>query len=275
MGVSKLGVAPQYRMDPGRLHDERQAELFGFTEPQRPLQRSPPASLVAAAVAEPRVCQPAVQATMILNLDGVVWSALQGLAGGLAIPAIQPRVRQRDARIERGSRIGSSGRVDGGRDVPRGGVSPRFEQTQPVIEPAGGRPAVPCAADHLRCRPGAAFGQAVARRHEAGRRADQLFRPDSQGGICPLQPVARVVQFVAFEVDKCQRHLGRAAGRPGEPGVRWVRGLGGQLSGAAQPSAHGFHEGQVSVAVATFARAPGGGGGHPGLEARRRLVEVS
>jgi hypothetical protein len=56
VGVSKLGVAPQYRMDPGRLHDERQAELFGFTEPQRPLQRSPPTSLVAAAVAEPRVC---------------------------------------------------------------------------------------------------------------------------------------------------------------------------------------------------------------------------
>jgi hypothetical protein len=213
---------------------------------------------------------------MILNLDSVVWSVLQGAAGGLTIPAIQPRVRERDGRIERGSRIGSSGRVDGGRDVPCGGISPRFEHTQPVIEPAGRRPAVPCAADHLQCRPGAAFGQAVARRHEAGRRADQLFRPDSQGGICPLQPVARVMQFVAFQVDTCQCHLGRAASGPGQPRVRWARGLGGQLSGAAQPSAHGFQEGQVSVAVAAFAQAPGGGGsGHPGLEARGRLIEMS
>ena len=28
VGVGKLGVAPQHRADPGRLHGERQAELF-------------------------------------------------------------------------------------------------------------------------------------------------------------------------------------------------------------------------------------------------------
>ena len=213
---------------------------------------------------------------MILHLDRVIWTVLQGVAGGLTISAIQPGVRQRDGRIERGGRIGSPGRVDGGRDVPRGSVSPRFEQTQPVIEPAGGRPAVPCPAGHLRPRPGAAFGQAVACRHEAGHGADQLFRPDSQGGVCPLQPVAGVVQFVALQVDTCQCHLGRGARGPGEPRVRWACGLGGQFGGAAQPSADGFHEGQVSVAVVAFAQAPGGGGsGRPRLEARGRLIEVS
>ena len=157
---------------------------------------------------------------MILHVDIVVWSVLQCVAGGLIISAIQPRVGQRGGRIERGARIGSASRLDRGRDVPGGGVGPRFEQCQPVLEPAGRRPVVPCAADHLRCRPDTAFGQAVARRHEAGRGADQFFRPGPQGGICPIQPVARVVQLVAFQMDKRQCHLGRAASRPGEPVAR-------------------------------------------------------
>ena len=78
---------------------------------------------------------------------------------------------------------------------------------------------MPCPGDHLRRRLGPAFGQAVARHHEAGRGADQPVRPDSQGGVCSLQPVARVVPLIALQMDQRECHLGRAASRPGHPGT--------------------------------------------------------
>ncbi len=109
---------------------------------------------------------------MVLHLVSVVWSALERLAGGRGVAGIQPRVGQGDGRVERGSRVGPHGYADGGRDVPGHGMSSRFEQPQPLIEPAGRRPAVLRAGDHLRSRLGTAFGQAVARYHEAGGGAD-------------------------------------------------------------------------------------------------------
>ncbi len=45
------------------------------------------------------------------------------------------------------------------------------------------------------------------------------FRPYSQGGVCSLQPVARVVPLIALQMDQRECHLGRAASRPGHPGA--------------------------------------------------------
>ena len=113
-------------------------------------------------------------------------------------------------------------------------VRPRFEECQPLLEPAGGRPALPCAADQLGGRRRVALGQAAPRRDHAGHRVDQLVRADPQGGIGLLQLAMRLPQFVPFQVHGRERD---AHGRGDVLGEPVAAALGGRAASPASSTA--------------------------------------
>ena len=138
VGAGQVGIVSQHRPDPGLLQGERQPELFWLAEPQGVLQRLTAARGVTGLVAEPGIDQPSLQAYLLRRRTGIVRDGIERAPGGLMIACGQPHLSERDRGVLRGRRTGALQGGQGGPGVSLSRVRPRFEEGQPVFQPARG-----------------------------------------------------------------------------------------------------------------------------------------
>ena len=175
-------------------------------------------------------------------------------------------------------RIGAPGRGHGGCDVSGQGMSARFEDGQPLLEPAGRRPVLAGPADHLRRRRGAAFGQPALRRDQARQRADQLVGADPQGGLGPFQLRMSLLHVAALQVHVGQRDAhgrGDVLGHAVADAPHHLDDLVGMPGGAGQLALQGLRQGEIPQAVGALISRFRYTGGQAFGEVSHRRIEAA
>ena len=115
-------------------------------------------------------------------------------------------MREDDRRLRRAVVAGPLGRGERCPDLARGHRCPGLDQAQLPFEPGRNLPAGSRPGHGLRSHVVASLGQRAVRGCQAGDRLDQFVRAGLEGGIELLEPTARLLQLMVFQVHPGQCH---------------------------------------------------------------------